>query len=81
MRCSAKLIRSPGDGKLYQIAELGKQPGESTRCPDFMRLLVAAEQPRIPGDALDFRDEIMAQIFDHGDPVPKRSLSLTIGSD
>jgi hypothetical protein len=76
-----KVDKEPGRRQLYQIAELGKQPGESTRCPDFMRLLVAAEQPRIPGDALDFRDEIMAQIFDHGDPVPKRSPSLTIRSD
>jgi 2-keto-4-pentenoate hydratase/2-oxohepta-3-ene-1,7-dioic acid hydratase in catechol pathway len=73
-----KVDKEPGRRQLYQIAELGKLPGESTRCPDFMRLLVAAEQPRIPGDSLDFRDEIMAQIFDRGDAVPKRSLSLTI---
>jgi hypothetical protein len=40
--------------------------------------LVAAEQPRIEGEALDFRDEIMAQIFDKGDPKPKRTLIFNI---
>ena len=43
-----------------------------------MRLLVAPQQPRIQGEALDFRDEVMAQIFDRGDPVPKRKLIFNI---
>jgi hypothetical protein len=43
-----------------------------------MRLLVAAGQPKIEGEALDFRDEIMAQIFDKGDPKPKRTLTFNI---
>jgi hypothetical protein len=43
-----------------------------------MRLLVDSAQPRILGEALDFRDEIMAQIFDRGDPVPKRTLVFHI---
>ena len=43
-----------------------------------MRLLVAPDQPRIKGAALDFRDEIMAQIFDKGDPLPKRTLNFQI---
>ena len=43
-----------------------------------MRLLVAKEQPRISGADLDFRDEIMAQLFDKGDPLPKRTLTFTI---
>jgi hypothetical protein len=64
--------------QLYQIAELGKAPDESTRAPAFMRLLVASDQPRIEGENLDFRDEIMAQIFDKGDPVPKRKLTFDI---
>ena len=38
-----------------------------------MRLLVSADQLRIEGEAPDFRDEIMAQIFDKGDPMPKRT--------
>lgn len=64
--------------QLYPIAELGKPAGEPTRAPAFMRLLVAADQPVIPGPDLDVRDEVMAQIFDRGDPVPKRTLTFTI---
>lgn len=64
--------------ELYQIAELGKPKGEPTRAPMFMRLLVAPEQPRIEGENLDFRDEVMAQIFDKGDPVAKRTLTFHI---
>ena len=43
-----------------------------------MRLLVAPEHPVIAGADLDVRDEVMAQIFDPGDPVPKRTLTFTI---
>ena len=63
---------------VYQIAELGKPPGEPTRSPRFMRLHVSERQPRIEGAELDFRDEIMAQIFDRGDPHPKRTLTFNI---
>jgi hypothetical protein len=64
--------------QLYPIAELGKPASEATRAPAFMRLLVAPGQPVIPGADLDVRDEVMAQIFDRGDPVPKRTLTFTI---
>jgi len=70
--------KQPSQRQLYQIAELGKPTGEATRAPEFMRLLVAAEQPRIEGEALDFRNEIMAQIFDKGDPKPKRTLTFNV---
>lgn len=70
--------KNPTIRQLYQIAELGKPDGEPTRTPRFMRLSVAPEQPRIAGDRLDFRDEIMAQIFDRGDPAPKRTLTFHI---
>jgi len=70
--------RKPSIRQLYEIAELGKPPDEPTRAPLYMRLLVAPEQPRIPGDALDFRDEVMAQIYDRGDPAPKRTLVFNI---
>ena len=40
--------------------------------------LVVAPGSRIPGADLDFRDEMMAQIFDPGDPVPKRTLTFDI---
>jgi hypothetical protein len=70
--------REPGQRQLYQIAELGKPENESTRCPDFMRLTVSPEQPRIDGEDLDFRDEIMAHIFDKGDPAPRRKLVFNV---
>lgn len=70
--------RKPTIRQLYQIAELGKPLNEATRAPEFMRLLVSADQPRIAGDRLDFRDEIMAQIFDRGDPTPKRKLAFHV---
>lgn len=70
--------KQPSIRQLYQIAELGKASAEPTRAPEFMRLRVAAEQPRIAGGGLDFRDEIMAQIYDRGDPAPKRRLRFTI---
>jgi hypothetical protein len=64
--------------QLYPIAELGKPAGQQTRAPEFMRLLVAPHQPRISGAGLDFRDEVMAQIFDKGDPTPRRTLTFLI---
>jgi hypothetical protein len=64
--------------QVYPIAELGKPLDEPTRAPAFMRLLVASDQSRIEGENLDFRDEVMAQIFDKGDPVPKRKLTFHI---
>jgi hypothetical protein len=64
--------------QLYQIAELDKPKAQPTRTPEFMRLLVALDQPRIAGDDLDFRDEVMAQIFDKGNPEPKRTLTFYI---
>jgi hypothetical protein len=74
----AKADRQPSIRQLYPIAELGKPPDQPTHAPAFMRLIVAPNQPRIEGDLLDFRDEIMAQIFDKGDPAPKRTLTFLI---
>jgi hypothetical protein len=73
-----RVDREGGQRQLYQIAELGKPPGEPTRTPQFMRLHVSPRQPRIEGADLDFRDEIMAHIFDRGDPFPKRTLTFDI---
>jgi len=70
--------KEPTQRQLYQIAELGKLETEPTRAPGFMRLLVDANQSKIPGEALDFRDEIMSQIYDRGDPTPKRTLTFHI---
>lgn len=73
-----KVDQQPTIRQLYTIAELGKPAAEPTRAPQFMRLLVAAEQPRIAGEALDFRDEVMAQVFDRGNPTPRRTLTFDI---
>lgn len=73
-----RVDKEPSHRQLYQIAELGKPDSEPTHSPKFMRLLVAPEQLRIEGEALDFRDEIMAQIFDKGDALPKRTLTFCI---
>ena len=70
--------KNPTIRQLYQVAELGKREGEPTRTPRFMRLVVDSGQPRIAGEGLDFRDEIMAQIFDRGDPAPRRTLTFHI---
>ena len=70
--------KEPAIRQLYEIAEMGKAEGEETRTPEFMRLRVAPDQPQIEGEALDFRDEIMAQIYDKGDPAPKRKLTFII---
>jgi hypothetical protein len=73
-----RVDQQPTIRQVYPIAELGKPAGEPTRAPEFMRLLVAPGQPVIPGDDLDVRDEVMAHIFDRGDPAPKRTLTFTI---
>lgn len=73
-----RVDQRPSMRQVYQIAELGKPVGTPTKSPDFMRLLVAPEQPRLAGSGLDFRDEIMGQIFDRGDPLPKRTLTFNI---
>lgn len=73
-----RVDQQPTIRQLYPIAELGKPAGERTRAPEFMRLLVAPGHPVIAGADLDVRDEVMAQIFDRADPVPKRTLTFTI---
>jgi hypothetical protein len=73
-----RVVKNTSIRQLYEIAELGKPKDEPTRAPTFMRLLIAPDQPRIPGDGLDFRDEIMAQIYDRGVSAPKRTLTFNI---
>jgi hypothetical protein len=70
--------KNPSIRQLYPIAELGKPEDEPTRAPTFMRLLVIPTQPRIDGESLDFRDEVMAQIYDRGVAAPKRTLTFRI---
>jgi hypothetical protein len=62
--------------QLYEVAELGKPPYESTCTP---KIHAAAGRCRAAAHyQLDFRDEIMAQIYDRGDPTPKRKLVFRI---
>jgi hypothetical protein len=64
--------------QLYPIAELGKPDDVPTKAPEFMRLMVPKNQERVPGDHIDFRDEILAQIYDKDDDKPKRTLTFNI---
>jgi hypothetical protein len=72
------LDREPGFRQVYTIAELGKPANEPTRAPKFMQIRVSPEQPHIRGNEIDFRDEVLSQIYDPGDPEPKRKLVFTI---
>jgi hypothetical protein len=58
------LDREPAIRQLYPIAELGKPAGTPTRAPQFLRLVVDRNQPRVgePGEPLDFRQEILQQV-------------------
>lgn len=62
--------------QLHTISELGKEPGEATNTPEFMRLV--ASEGHLEIDEEDFRDEIMGHIFERGNPTPLRSLSFDI---
>ena len=64
--------------QIYPVAELGLSEGEAVRSPLYMRLVIDPAQPRIEGQGLDIRDEIMAQIYDKGDPTPKRKIKFFI---
>lgn len=73
----AKSDKQPAERQLYEIAELGKDPGVTTRCPRFMRLTIQGPR-RDGGTHLDFRDEILGMIYDRGDSTPRRPLVFTI---
>jgi hypothetical protein len=64
--------------QLHEIAELGKPADVPTNCPNHMLLKMAPGQRRIPGDALDFREEIYAHLFKPGDDAPTGSLDFEI---
>jgi hypothetical protein len=74
----ARADREPTIRQVYPIAELGKPPDRPTRAPAFLRLLVSQTQPRLSPPSKDFRDEVMAHIFDPGDPAPRRTLTFDI---
>ena len=64
--------------QVYEVAELGKAPGTPTFCPRYMQLQIVS--PKIGGDedTADFRDEVLAQIYDRGNPRPQRDLVFQI---
>jgi hypothetical protein len=62
--------------QVYPIAELGKAPGEGTVAPEFMRLKASPGQPA--GSEDDVRNEVLAHIFDKGNPKPQRTLRFDI---
>jgi hypothetical protein len=73
-----RLDKVPDIRQLHEIAELGKPDAEPTRTPRHMLLKMAADQPRIEGDTLDYRDEIYAHIFKPGDTEPTGSIDFDI---
>jgi hypothetical protein len=62
--------------QVYPIAELGKASGEQTNAPEFMRLKACSAHSAIGEE--DVRNEVLAQIFDKGNPEPKRTLGFDI---
>jgi len=70
--------REPAVRQLYPIAELGKPEREPTKAPNYMKLTVAPEQPKIEGDRLDFRDEVMGQIYTEGQAGPQGTLVFDV---
>lgn len=68
----------PTERQLYEIAELEKPAAQPTCCPRFLRLTLDADESTPSGQELDFRDEVLATIYDRGDPVPKRALVFNI---
>ena len=70
--------REPTQRQLHEIAELDKNPERATCSPRFMRLTVHDDQPMLTGENEDFRDEVLNQIYDRGNPDPQRSLTFNI---
>lgn len=74
----ARSDRSATVRQLYQVAELGKPSDTPTRCPRFMQLQIVSQKIGGDSDTNDFRDEVMAQIYDRGEQGPKRKLVFEI---
>jgi len=72
----ALVDRAPTMRQVYPIAELGKAPDEPTKAPEFMRLRAAPGTPAI--DEEDVRDQVLAHLFDRGDPTPRRTLAFDL---
>jgi hypothetical protein len=64
--------------QLYPVAELGKPADQPTRAPEFLRLTVERDAAIAVDGSIDFREEILARIYDPGDDEPKRTLTFAI---
>lgn len=65
--------------QLYEIAEAGEdtmRDGWMTKCPRYMRLSLTSSAVSNPTE--DFRDDVLAQIYDRGNAVPQRRLVFRI---
>ena len=62
--------------QVYPIAELEKSLDVQTNSPEFMRLKVSSGHRVI--DEEDVRNEVLAHIFDKGNPKPQGTLSFNI---
>ncbi len=64
--------------QVYEIAELNKPPGTPTRCPQFMQLRIISDKVGGDDETADFRDEVLTQIYDRGNPRKQRDLVFQI---
>ncbi len=64
--------------QLYEVAELNKPADTATCCPEFMQLKVIS--PKIDGEdgTADFRDDVLAQLYDRGKQAKQRDLVFEI---
>ncbi len=70
--------KQPSERQLYEVAELEVPKGTRTNCPRFMKLQVEGEDLPVGGSDADFRDEILARMYDRGETAPKRPLNFGI---
>ena len=64
--------------QLYEVAELNKPADTKTCCPEFMQLKVISSKIDGEDGTADFRDDVLAQIYDRGKQVKQRELVFEI---
>ena len=64
--------------QLYEVAELTKPAGTPTRCPQFMQLKIISAKIGGGDGTEDFRDEVLAQLYDRGTQAKQRDLVFQI---
>ncbi|WP_050031080.1 hypothetical protein [Verrucomicrobium sp. BvORR034] len=77
-----KLLRAdkqPLERQLYEISEFTTgAPVSNPSCPRFIKLTTAKGTVEVGGEGVDFRDEILAIMYDRGDATPKRPLVFDV---